>query len=463
MSSGTAIPKQVISMPKVKGLKAIKPKIHTIYPINSSGTTTFRRATDGSDQNTQIVFSIPSYKNSWLNPQRTFLQLNLKTDTGCWATHGAPVFNRLQLRVGNVVVEDIMGLSSIERCLNNFDSVCKKYANSNQSGDFRATPNVNGVLDNVDTLKEIYNNGTTIEKPLISGILGKEFQEHFIPLNAFNSSGGAAMELTLWLEDAAVTCVRDAAGSLGYTMSEVTLSMEVVEMPQALNEKLDKELFNGNAFKLPYSTWRQHSNFLPQNSQNAELSINESATNLETIYTTIRKQYLPPVVDWATVDNKDNLDFLGGHGDRTKVETDVAYNEVGPLKSYQFSYGTDLYPQKRSEMGPRDNKLAYLNAIHSLDKWDADCFAGTMMPDGKGYWDEGGVFSLIQNFKSSRDDYSNGINSAAGGQALLLSLTLKKPATEALRIESFCKSSYQLNIKKGGNVDIINGETIDNL
>ena len=40
--SGTAIPKQVIGlMPKAKGLKGIKPKIHTIFPINSSGTTTF--------------------------------------------------------------------------------------------------------------------------------------------------------------------------------------------------------------------------------------------------------------------------------------------------------------------------------------------------------------------------------------------------------------------------------------
>jgi hypothetical protein len=114
-------------------------------------------------------------------------------------------------------------------------------------------------------------------------------------------------------------------------------------------------------------------------------------------------------------------------------------------------------------MSPKDNKNAYLNAIHTLDRWDYDCFAGTMMPDGKGYWDEGGVFALVQSFKSSRDDYNNGINSAAGGQALLLSITLKKPAQEALRIESFCKSSYQLNIKKGGNVDIINGETADNL
>lgn len=464
MSTGSALPKQVISMPRVKGLRSIKPKIVSLYPVNSSGTTTFRRATDGSDQNTTLTYQIPSYKSSWLNPTRTFLRFNLKTDDGCWATAGAPVFTRLQLRVGNQVVEDIMSLEAIERCLSNFDSVCKKYANSNQSGDFRATPNVaGGVLDDVAVLKEIYNNGTTIEKPLVSGILGKEFQEHYIPVHAFQPTNGCALELTLWLSEASVACVRDTPGELGYTISDAQLQIELVEMPDALNEKLDKQIFSGEAFKLPYSTWRLHSNYLPQNSQNAELSINESATNLETIYTTIRKQHLPPKTDWVDINSPDNLHFLGGHGDRTKKETDTDFNTTGAIKSYMFSYGTDLYPQKRAEMGSNDNKLAYLNAVHSLDKWDGDCFAGTMLPGGKSYWDEGGVFSLIQNFRTSRDDYNNGINTASGGQALLLSLQLKKPAQEALRLESFCKSSYTLNIKKGGMVDIINGETTENL
>jgi hypothetical protein len=45
----------------------------------------------------------------------------------------------------------------------------------------------------------------------------------------------------------------------------------------------------------------------------------------------------------------------------------------------------------------------------------------------------------------------------------MLSLTLKKALTAAVQLQSFVKSTYQLNIKKGGNVDIINGSAKENL
>jgi len=361
----SAVPKQVISMPKVKGLKTIKPKTITQFPINSSGTTTFRY-----DGNNQIVFSIGAYKGSWLNGQKTFLRFQMTTDNGCFPAQGVPVFNRLQLRIGNVVAEDIMGYAEVERALSNFESVGAKFAKANYSGDYRITPNVNGQIDNQTDLISIFNDGTTIEKSLVSGVLGKEFQEHFIPLGHFSQSGGSAMELTLWLEDPAIATLRPDAGAVGYTLSDVQLQMEVVEMPQHLNEKLDKELFNGGAFKLPYSTWRQHINHIPSGSQNAELSINESAHNIENVMTVMTKQSRPAIVNYDTTlaTSRDNLDFLGGHGDRTKLETDGTYTTLGAVKSYQFSYDTDLYPLKRAEMGARDNKLALLNAVHTLDK-----------------------------------------------------------------------------------------------
>ena len=457
----SAVPKQVISMPKVKGLKTISAKTYTTFPINSSGTTTFRY-----DGNNQIVFSIPAFKGSWLNPQKTFLRFQMTTDTGCFPAQGCPVFGRLQLRIGNVVAEDIMGYAEVERALSNFDSVCSKYAKANYSGDYRITPNVGGQYNSSAELISIYNNGTTIEKSLVSGVLGKEFQEHFIPLSHFSQSGGSAMELTLWLEDPAIATLRADAGAVGYTLSDVQLQLEVVEMPQSLNEKLDKELFNGGAFKLPYSTWRQHINHIPSGSQNAELSINESAHNIENVMTVMTKQSRPAIVNYdntTLATSRDNLDFLGGHGDRTKLETDATYTTLGAVKSYQFSYDTDLYPQKRAEMGTRDNKLALLNAVHTLDKWNADCFAGGFYTDGRSLWDEAGLFALVQSFKTSRDDYLNGLNSSASGSPLMLSLTLKKALTAAVQLQSFVKSTYQLNIKKGGNVDIINGSAKENL
>ena len=83
--SGTAVPKQVVGlMPKIKGLKSLRPKIHNIYPINSSGTTSFN-PTSG---NNQIVFSIPAFKNAWLNVQRSLLRFKFQTNSGSFPVHG---------------------------------------------------------------------------------------------------------------------------------------------------------------------------------------------------------------------------------------------------------------------------------------------------------------------------------------------------------------------------------------
>jgi hypothetical protein len=452
----SAVPRQIIGLtPKVKGLKGIKPKIHAIYPVNSSGTTEFRY-----DGNNQIVFNIPAFKGSWLNPQRTYLRFNFKSDDGCFPVNGVHPFNRLQLRVGNQVVEDIQQYSTISRMLSNMESICKKHANAYRTGDFRGSQSPQGgELDDVADLKDYFNNGTTIEHSLVSGLLSKDFQEHYIPVGFFNQSGGEAMSLTLWIEDPNITCVRDTAGANGFTLSDVEMVMEIVEMPQSLNERLDKELYNSGKISLPFSTFRVHTNHIPANSQNAELSINESAMDLECVYTAIRKQNLPPITDYSEVNKTDRLMFVGGHKDASVGDSDPSFNETGKVKSVQWRYDTNLYPQKRLEMGSRDTKSALLYALSTLDKWEDDCFFGGMsaVGDGGSQWDAQGCFALINSFKTSRDDYLNGLNSSATGSPLEMSITLAKPAQEALRLESFCKSNYTLNITKGGQASVLNG------
>ena len=454
--SGTAIPKQVIGlMPKVKGLKGLRPKQHETFPINSSGTTTFSPV----NGNNQIVISVPAFKSSWLNVQRSHLRFKIKTNAGTFISGGVHPFNRLQVRIGNQVIEDIQGYSTIQRVMSNFDPVCKKIAAAHYSGDYRATlAATGGQLSDATTLKGIYENGTTIEHNFVSGILGRDFQEHYLPIGFMNASGGAAMEITLWLEDPSITCVRDPAGTPDYELSEVVYSMEVVEMPSNVNDKIDKELYSGGKVSIPFSTFRLHVNHITQAAQNAELSINESAQNLQTVYTTIRPQSLPAIVSYDASSNRtDNLMFLGGHGDHAVADTDAAYNQTAKVKSMQFSYDTMLFPQKRLEMSSRDAKAALVHALGSLDLWDGDAFAGSLDPSGKGYWDNSGVFAIVQNFKTSRDDYVNGLNSAATGAPLMLSLQLAKPAQVPLRVESFCKNDYTLNVTRLGQATVLNG------
>ena len=195
------------------------------------------------------------------------------------------------------------------------------------------------------------------------------------------------MSLTLWIEDPNITCVRDTAGANGFTLNDVEMVMEIVEMPQSLNERLDKELYNSGKISLPFSTFRF---FQPHSHQpqNAELSINESAMDLECVYTAIRKQNLPPITDYSEVNKTDRLMFVGGHKDASVEDNDPSFNETGKVKSVQWRYDTSLYPQKRLEMGSRDTKSALLYALSTLDKWEDDCFFGmSAVSDGGSQWD----------------------------------------------------------------------------
>ena len=116
-----------------------------------------------------------------------------------------------------------------------------------------------------------------------------------------------------------------------------------------------------------------------------------------------------------------------------------------------------LFPNRRLENGTRDNKNMMLHTLNTLDKWDDDCFLGAMYKNGT-QWDNGGTFCLANNFKTSRDENMlNGLNSTSTGAGIELSIGLKKPAQEALLLQSFVKSNYTLEIQKGGLTTIYNG------
>ena len=359
----------------------------------------------------------------------------LSSTVWCFAGNGA-------------VIEDIQGYSSIQRCLENFDKVCEKYANATVMGDYSVPRVLNGNMTGA-TVKEIYENGVTVQHNLISGLLGKG-QEHYIPVGLFNASGGFAFNVEFHLEDPKVCTVKDSAAltdsnaTASYDLKDVTLQMEIVTMPQTITDRLDAELYNDNKVSIPFSTFRLHQSYMPQNSQSVELQISESAHDLECVYSLIRNQIVP-IADVDTLTDKDWPDalfFHGGHGDRTKDKHDSTYEDTA-IESYQFRYDTKYYPAKRCEMAAKDNKLALMNALHTLDLATGESFAATMRHDGQSMWDKGGVFAIVQSFKSYRDEnVLNSLNSTSTGAPLELSLSLKKPAAVALRIEHFVKSNY---------------------
>ena len=464
----SAIPSQLRSLPLVKGVKGVKNDVHSIYPVNATGNTEFKYG-----GNNVVSFMVPAYSRGFLNPLRSQIHFNVKTKTGVAMADGCPVFDRMVIRSGNgQIIEDVQGYAMISRMLKNFENFTHKHANSSRFHDYRATSLLNTSALDSTQLKELYENGTTVEHDLVSGLLGKT-QKYYVPTGLFNASGGFAFEIQLYLSDPKIACCKDADATVidgdSYSLTNVEYQMEIVTMPAQITDRLDAELYNNSKVSIPISTFRLHQSYIPANSTQVELSISESAHDLECVYSCIRKQNLGTDARWADsteffngVYHGDNLNTLGGHYDRTKDAAASTNAELlGAVQSYQFRYDTMLYPAKKAEMAAKDTKLALINAVHTLDAHDKDVFAATSLTNGRSLWDQGRVFAIVQSFKSSKDNIQNALNSSATGAPLELSLALKKPASEALRVEHFVKSNYTLNIVKGGQTTLING-TIKN-
>jgi len=161
---------------------------------------------------------------------------------------------------------------------------------------------------------------------------------------------------------------------------------------------------------------------------------------------------------WKGIPYGDQLNTLGWHGDRTKSKNDASYNQLGALDEYQFRYGTEQFPARPAVMGDRDSTTGLLNAIHTLDMADKDCFVGSLSGyNGYSNWEQGN-FAIVQSFKRFRGDNINaGLNSSSTGTPLELMLKLKTPASEALRVENYVKFNQTLHIMKGGQTSLING------
>ena len=440
----SAVPQQLLYLPKVEGLKGIETRIHRIHPTNSTGASTF-----APDATNRLTFSIPAYKNGFLNPQRSYLSFKVKTDAATTAlAPGAPVFNRLVIRTGNgQVIEDIQNYSTFQRILSNFEDGNKKFHRAEMNGDYRMNPQA--TITDV-AAKQFA--GSTYMHDIISGVIGKQ-QQHYIPVGLFNASGGFSFEIELYLEEAIVACVSSAdVSGVGYQLSDVSLQMEIVTLPSTITDRLNNELHSNNKVAIPFSTYRLHQSYFPQSSQSVDVNISESAHDIETVYTVLRNQVftLYKSLDDANYVVGNNLGFHGGYGRPGTALTNS-------VKSYQFRYDSKYYPDAKSEMAEFDGKEALFNALHLLDIAEKPVYcAGQHVTHS--IWDSEGTFAIVQSFKTSRDEYLNGLNSSSSGAPLELTIQLRAAAVNPMRIESFVKSNYTLNIMKGGMTNLINGK-----
>jgi len=431
----SAIPSNLYTAPKVNGLKSIKTTSITLRPVNASSTSEF-----SYDGNREICFHIPASANSYISPRQTFLSMivnAVRPDGDTTSTYrfnpGYPVFNRIQIKTSSgAIICDIDDYHILQKLLSNFDPDFESKAGI--TGDYRFNED-----EGIDE-SELTENGVTIQHDILAGLFS---QEHYLPVGLFSGAAGHSFEITLSLNDPKM-CMSSTTGTapiedLKYKLSNCNMHIEVVQLPESVNQKLNSQLMSGEKVSIPMVNYRSHKSYIPAASQAVDITLSESAHDLESVMTVLLPNGIANNRPNAQIyGNEENTRFYGG-------------KTQGAVKDWQFNYADRYFPAQKIELKTKDQRLALMHAVKNLDLTGKGAIVNQV-----NHWQH--MFAIVQSFKTSKeDDFLNGLNSSSSGSPLILHLSLKAAATVPYRVVSFVKQNQTLNVFKGGSTSLTDG------
>lgn len=458
--TSVALPRAMVAPPRINGDDKLASKNVILYPANASGNSEF-----APNSNSRIVFNIPAYANSFVNPKRSYLSFKVTKSGGAAGSSrlvdGVPFIDRLTVRAGTQVVEDIMDYPVLERAMALMEGVDYTEGRATMNGDFgdiirklgrasKATTDATHVAGSVAeglmaaqiTKQEA---GTTFTKPLLSGVIGKG-QEYYVPVGLFENAGSFAMQLEIYLAKAqhVVKLVTGSAATPTYTLSNVRLHLEVVTLPERALNAFNGSIARGGMISLPFNTYRVHKHYVQSSQSSIDMSITESAQNVERVIVAMRPQ--AAIDAYNTVghlSDDDNFNFVGGA------------NSGSVVSKWQFRYGQSYYPPATVE-NDAGSLPTVLASLASMDLLGKSARLTSLSDDGIPLYEEK-AFLIAQGFKTSPDDILNGLNASSTGAPIQLFITWASTASVNIALDAFVESSYNLNIKQGGQVTLVDG------
>jgi len=423
-----AIPKGLVSRDMLKGMQGIKCSRTSILPANSSGD--FKYNPSG---NSRVIFQIPQFENSYINQKRSYLKFKL-TATGAHAanallTPAAPVFRRLMLKnTRGQVLSDIDNYDVLCRIKQNLKTREELEARLETHRDFR--PRGSDVISD-------YSGGRTVIHELHDGLLGKE-NEYMIPISAMSASGSYAFQLELWLNDVSKVFfgktggAADSVANIGYELTDLSLELELVEVPNEIMRDINSELQGGNMIPLPYKHYRSFQNHIASG-KSYKAFISESAHNVNAVYSVMLPQQHATTIGVSKSSSDYPYKFLGGKGSTAVVS------------KYVYRYGSKYYPLAPVDL-VGDSVLALENTISGFELDDKVPYLSTRF--------DAENFMLTTNFKTTNDPILNGLNSSSSGASIEADLSFESSVSN-IEIFTFVESQATLYIKQNGESSIV--------
>jgi len=453
-----ALPRNLVAPPVVQGDDRVKSSSVKILPANANSTYS---PTSGN----RIVFNIPAYAKAFINPQRTYLSYTVKktgTEADSRLVDGVPWIDRMTLKAGTVMVEDIQNYALLERLDSLYETEDHNLSRAWIEGDYssvtRKYTGGSGALGETILNRVIaeQTSGRQYQKPLLSGVIGKD-QDFYLPVGMLNASGSQALQMELFLapNDQVVTRNTGVTASPGYELSEVCLHLSVCELPERALKIFQSAVLSGGTVSLPYKTTRCFQQHIPSGQTHIDFNIVENSKDAEKVMVAMRDQTLASGYCTADVNGTTNDCFALRGGEESG----------SVISKYQFRYGTEQFPPAPVEV--RDNAgttpailhgLASCDMLHrsprlcAIDPIGVD---GATSSPGKPLFETTG-FHILQGFKTSSDPLENGLNTAVGGSPIELKLDFSAQNTN-LSMFAFVVSNYHLNIGSNGAVRMTEG------
>lgn len=415
----SALPKNLVPMPKQSQVAGIKSQTLEINPTNGSSSTVYDQT------NNRLIFQIGSIPNGFLNTKKSFIKFDLKvtsaTPNTTFVPAGIPIFNRMIVKTGSgSVLEDIQDLDVYDRLTLNMEN----YSTSSVKNALLGW----GASDSDNATLQHAAGGTTYVKPLPSGVLGKE-QEFYLPLHLMGST--YAFEVELQLAPATSVINRVSGGTdttASYTINNVSLQLEVVNMPEDVCRKLDLAICGGEALRIPYSEVKAYRNNVPSGVLRHSVQTHEVSPNVEKVMTVMR----PSTIAFGD----DKFKFFGGKKS----------GSTGIVDEYQYRYADRYAPLQPAKTGVNSNG-ALANIVREVGFEAMPWFATTGANGDSRYAIDS--FFLLQDFQTDPDLVS-GLSTMAHASPIESYLTFTAPTGSALSLSTFAKSTNALEISGNG-------------
>jgi hypothetical protein len=113
---------------------------------------------------------------------------------------------------------------------------------------------MNSELDDIDA-EELTRGGVSIQYNILAGLFS---QDHYLSVGMFSGSAGHSFEITLSLNDPKM-CMSQKDSAMGgppaddmkYKLSNCNMQIEVVQLPESVNQKLNSQLMSGEKISIP--------------------------------------------------------------------------------------------------------------------------------------------------------------------------------------------------------------------